>query len=75
MWRVNKGAIEALAGDERGNGKWVKSGVNAEGKEWIKVVMQIDAEKKNWKFLLPESQFDSGDLKFRGKPACATDPC
>ncbi|HSG73109.1 MAG TPA: hypothetical protein VLA12_22030 [Planctomycetaceae bacterium] len=68
MWRVMKGKIEALDGDERGNGKWLNTGLNAEGKEWIKVVVLIDTENKTWKFQLPESEFESGELKFRGKP-------
>jgi hypothetical protein len=67
MWRVEGGKFGVLAGDGAGSGKWTETGI-AVANEWQKVIMHIDVDQRLWEFLLPEKNYASGMLKFRGNP-------
>lgn len=68
MWRVYEGKVQALEGNERSGKKWLDTGIKAGSDEWIKVVVRIDTEARRWKLSLPDKQYTSTELGYRGAP-------
>lgn len=68
VWSVNDGKFLALAGDERGSGDWIRDGVAAKVDEWHRVVVEVDTDKRRWKLKVPELDYTSAELKYRGAP-------
>ena len=68
MWNLKDGKLRKLDGDGRGTGRWQDTGITAKVDEWTKVVIEIDETKKRWKLKLPEQNYVSPELKYRGAP-------
>jgi hypothetical protein len=65
MWHAQNGKFRVLDGDERGEGKWLETGIACKPDTWYKVALIVDVARQRWDFFVDDKKFEHAPLGFR----------